>query len=63
MKNNEVIRVVHIIGKMVGGGVESFLLNYYKNIDRTKIQFDFIIDSDSTLIPRNEIELLGGKIY
>lgn len=56
------IRVAHIIGKMVGGGVESFIMNYYRNIDRSKIQFDFIIDSDSTVVPRDEIEKLGGRI-
>lgn len=59
----EPIRVAHIMGKMVGGGVESFIMNYYRNIDTTKIQFDFVIDSDSTVIPRKEIEELGGRIY
>lgn len=59
---NKPIRVAHIVGKMLGGGVESFLMNYYKNIDRTKIQFDFIIDSDSAVVPRKEIESLGGRI-
>lgn len=58
----EPLKVAHIVGKMVGGGVESFIMNYYRNIDRAKVQFDFIIDSDSTLIPREEIENLGGKI-
>ena len=24
------------------GGVETFLMNYYRNIDRNKVQFDFI---------------------
>lgn len=56
------IRVAHIIGKMVGGGVESFVMNYYRNIDRRKIQFDFIIDSDSKIVPKEEIEKLGGRI-
>ena len=59
----EPIRVAHIMGKMVGGGVESFIMNYYRNIDTTKIQFDFVIDSDSTVVPRKEIEELGGRIY
>lgn len=56
------IKVAHIVGKWVGGGVENFLLNYYKKIDKNKIQFDFIIDSDSTHVPREEIEKLGGKV-
>lgn len=56
------IRVAHILGKMVGGGVEAFIMNYYRHIDKEKVQFDFIIDSDSTVVPREEIEKLGGRI-
>lgn len=59
---NEVIRVAHIVGKWLGGGVESVVMNYYKNIDRSKIQFDFICDEDSTNIPFDEIKELGGKV-
>lgn len=58
----EPIRIAQIIGKMIGGGVESVVLNYYKNINREKIQFDFICDSDSTNIPYKEIEELDGKV-
>lgn len=61
-KTTDKIRVCQIVGKMNGGGVESFLLEYYRHINREKIQFDFIVDSDSTLIPYSEIEALGGKI-
>lgn len=57
------LRVAMIMGKMIGGGVESVVMNYYRFIDRDKIQFDFIIDSDSTQVPRTEIEKLGGRIY
>ena len=56
------IRVAQIIGKWIGGGVESVVMNYYRHIDRTKIQFDFICDNDSTNIPYEEIEKLGGKV-
>ena len=62
MEGQQPIRVAHIVGKMVGGGVEAFIMNYYRNIDRTKVQFDFIIDSDSKVVPREEIENMGGKI-
>lgn len=61
-KNNEVTRIAHIVGKWIGGGVEAFLMNYYRNIDHSKIQFDFICDDDSTDIPKEEIEKLGGKV-
>lgn len=59
---NEPIRIAQIIGKWVGGGVEAVVMNYYRRIDRNKIQFDFICDEDSTDIPYEEIESLGGKV-
>lgn len=57
------IRVAQIVGKMNGGGVEAVVMNYYRHIDRNKVQFDFLIDSDSTLVPRKEIESLGGRVF
>lgn len=62
MINNEPIRVAQIIGKWLGGGVEAVVMNYYRYIDKDKIQFDFICDADSTNIPYDEIEKLGGKV-
>ena len=62
MSKNEPIRIAQIMGKWLGGGVESVVMNYYRNIDRSKIQFDFICDSDSTDIPYEEIKKLGGKV-
>lgn len=57
------IRVVHIMGKMVGGGVESVVMNYYRHINHDKLQFDFIVDSDSTIVPADEIRCLGGRVF
>ena len=62
MKKEEPIRIAHIIGKWVGGGVEAVVMNYYRHIDRSKIQFDFLCDDDSTNIPYEEIEELGGRV-
>lgn len=64
MKNikQEPIRIAQVIGKWVGGGVEAVVMNYYRHIDKSKIQFDFICDDDSTNIPYEEIEKLGGKV-
>lgn len=59
---NKPIIVAHIIGKWVGGGVEAVVMNYYRHIDKKKIQFDFICDDDSTNIPYKEIEDLGGRV-
>ena len=59
---NQPIRIAQIVGKWVGGGVEAVLMNYYRNIDHNKIQFDFICDEDSINIPYDEINSLGGKV-
>lgn len=60
--NKNPIRIAHIMGKWLGGGVEAVVMNYYRHIDRNKIQFDFICDDDSPNIPYEEIALLGGRV-
>ena len=45
------------------GGIQTFLMNYYRNIDRSKIQFDFVNIYDEDFLFKNEIENYGGKIY
>lgn len=48
---------------MDGGGVEQVVMNYYRHIDRQKVQFDFFVFDTSKRIPESEIESLGGRIY
>ena len=57
------IKVAIIVGKMDSGGKKNLIMEYYRHIDRDKIQFDFICDSDSQAIPEQEIVELGGRIY
>lgn len=57
------IRVAQVMGVMNGGGVESVVMNYYRHIDRERIQFDFIVNSNSEMVPQAEIETLGGRVY
>ena len=63
MSQDNPIRVAQVMGKMLGGGVETVVMNYYRRIDRSRVQFDFLVDSDSTLVPREEIESLGGRVF
>lgn len=56
------IRVAQIIGMATNGGVESIIMNYYRHIDRTKVQFDFLVESESKIINKEEIEKMGGRI-
>ena len=59
----EPVRVLQIIGIVCGGGVEAVIMNYYRHIDRSKIQFDFVVDGYEKTILDDEIESLGGKVY
>lgn len=64
MKNSsEPIRVAQIIGKMWAGGVETVIFNYYRNIDRNRIQFDFFYEEDSTVEPPKELIEMGARFY
>ena len=58
----EKIKVAQMIGSVVEGGVESCVMNYYKAIDSTRVEFDFFVDRDSKIIDRKQIETLGGKV-
>ena len=37
------LRVLHVVTDMNRGGLETMIMNYYRNIDRKKIQFDFLV--------------------
>ncbi len=56
-------RILHIIGRMNVGGAETFIMNVYRNIDREKLQFDFIVHTKEKCDYEDEIISLGGRIY
>lgn len=57
------IRVLHVLGKMNMAGIETFIMNIYRNIDRNKCQFDFLIHSNTPGDYDDEIKALGGYIF
>ncbi len=60
---NKPVRVLQIVTTMNRGGLETMLMNYYRNIDRTKLQFDFVEHCQERSAYDDEIEELGGHIY
>lgn len=59
-------RILHILyNNMVKqGGIESFLIETYRNIDKSKVQFDFLsLESSNDETYEQEIVDMGGKIY
>lgn len=56
------IRILHVITGMGSGGAEMMIMNWYRNIDRTKIQFDFLLRSSENIY-EEEINRLGGRVF
>ena len=59
----EPIRILMLFTIMNRGGAETMVMNYYRNIDRTKVQFDFMVHREERGAYDDEIEALGGRIY
>lgn len=59
----EPIRILHVVTYMGRGGLETMIMNYYRHIDRSKIQFDFLVHRDFEADYDAEITSLGGYIY
>ena len=57
------LRVLQIVTSMNRGGLETFTMNVYRAIDRSKVQFDFLLHRDYRGVYDDEIESLGGRIY
>lgn len=57
------IRVLHILHSMNRGGAENALMNYYRHIDRDKIQFDFLLTDTRKTLFEDEINSLGGHVF
>lgn len=59
----EPIRVLHVVTSMQRGGLETMIMNYYRHIDRSKVQFDFLVHRDFECAYDQEILELGGIIH
>lgn len=57
------IRVLHSVSNMDRAGIETMLMNYYRNFDRTKVQFDFLCNKKKPGAYDEEIKKMGGRIY
>lgn len=60
-------RVLHVLGGLSLGGAESRIMDIYRNIDRNKIQFDFLVHQNGAVRKPEffdeEIRALGGRIF
>ena len=60
---NKQIRILQYIGSLNIGGSQSMIMEIYRKIDKSKIQFDFIIDRKNETLYEDEILKLGGRVY
>lgn len=57
------IRVLQVVPNMHRAGLETLIMNIYRNIDRSVVQFDFLVHYTERFDYDDEIEELGGRIY
>ena len=62
-RNNGTMRILRVIGKMGRGGAESMIMNLYRQIDKSKVQFDFMVHTAEKGAYDEEIRKMGGRLY
>lgn len=60
---NEPTRILNLFTIMNRGGAETMVMNYYRAIDKSKIQFDFMVHRQELGAYDDEIEAMGGRIF
>lgn len=61
--NEKPIRILHVLGYFDYGGAESLIMNIFRQLDRTKITFDFVVHSEEVGALEREAISLGSKVY
>lgn len=59
----EPVRILQVLGRLDRGGAETMIMNLYRCMDRSRIQFDFVIHTEAVCDYTQEIKELGGRIY
>ena len=56
-------RILHIVGNMAPDGMSNFIMNIYRRMDRSRLQFDFIVMGEKHPNYHDEIAELGGRVF
>jgi glycosyltransferase involved in cell wall biosynthesis len=59
----QVARILHVLGSLEIGGAEVMIMNLYRQINRSQVQFDFVIHTTEHCFFEDEISRLGGRVY
>lgn len=63
MNDYKILRILQVVPNMHAAGLETLIMNIYRNIDHTKVQFDFLVHYQEDFFYDEEIRLIGGEIY
>lgn len=63
MTNQNTARVLHVIHRMRPGGIQTAVMNLYRHVDRSQVQFDFAVRSQRPEYYDEEIQDLGGRLF
>ena len=63
MAGTEPIRILEVVNAMDRAGLETMIMNYYREFDRDRVQLDFLVHRGWRGDYEDEIESLGGRIY
>ena len=61
--NKGPIRILQVVSSLNAGGMENYIMNIYRCVNRAQIQFDFIVHHKERGLYEDEIEKMGGVIY
>lgn len=56
-------RVLHVVGSLGRGGAESMVMSLYRAVDRTRVQFDFLVYTSGPDVFDDEVIKMGGRIH
>lgn len=59
----QVKRILHIVTTLNRGGAETMIMNYYRALDKSKYQFDFLVHRQDVGAYEHEVREMGGRIY
>src|SRR6476469_2359041 len=60
--DRQTIRILHVVGGMNRGGIETWLMHILRHIDRDRFQMDFLVNTTQTCAYDDEIRSLGSRI-
>ncbi len=62
MMMSEPIHILHVVGGMTRGGIETWLMHVLRHIDRDRFQMDFLVHTTQPCAYDDEIRSLGSRI-